>query len=160
MDSRFLDITQEQLMSVQPIDPANPAEYHLPIAYDSIETLENPRITNVTRTGDIVTVSWEFFDVGEGQYPNHNENFPRYLIEAWLCKAGQIVFSPSGWGPYGPGVTDGVAVPPAQLIDEPGCTEPSHARLYLAWAHGYAGPVEIMPWPQRVAIVPTSTPTP
>jgi hypothetical protein len=146
MDAKYLDITQEQLMSVKPIDPANPDEYKLPIDYLSTTKLIDPVVTDVTRAGNTVTVSWQFFDVGEGQYPNHNDAFYRYLIEAWLCKAGKIVFTPSGWGPYGPAVTDGMSVF-AKLQDESGCTEPSHARLYLAWAHGYAGPTEIKPWP-------------
>jgi hypothetical protein len=159
MDAKYLDITQEQLMSVKPIDPANPNEYKLPIDYHSTTLLTDPVLTDVARKGDIVTVSWQFFDVGKGQYPNHNEAFYRYLIEAWLCKAGKIVFSPSGWGPYGPDVTDGMSVF-ARLQDEPGCTEPSHARLYLAWAHGYAGPSEIRPWPQNGIILSSPTPTP
>jgi len=159
MDAKYLDITQEQLMSVKPIDPGNPNEYKLPIDYRSTTLLHDPVLTGVIRTGDTVRVSWEFFDVGEGQYPNHNEMFYRYLIEAWLCKAGKIVFSPSGWGPYGPQVTTGITVF-ANLQDEPGCTEPSHGRLYLAWAHGYAGPTEILSWPQNgiVPATPTSTP--
>ena len=146
MDAKYLDITQEQLMSVKPIDPANPNEYKLPIDYLSTTKLTDPVLTKVARTGASLTVTWQFFDVGEGQYPNHNEAFYRYLIEAWLCRAGKIVFTPSGWGPYGPDVTDGMSVF-AKLQDEPGCTEPSHGRLYLAWAHGYAGPTEITPWP-------------
>ena len=133
-------------MSVQPIDPANPDEYKLPIDYNSTTRLNDPVLKGAVRTGVNVRVSWEFFDVGKGQYPNHDEKFYRYLIEAWLCKAGKIVFSPSGWGPYGPDVTDGITVF-ADIQDEAGCTEPSHARLYLAWAHGYAGPTEITPWP-------------
>jgi hypothetical protein len=160
MDAKYLDITPEELMSVKPIDPMNPEEYTLPIDYFSKNRfLENPRITGVTRAGHVVTVNWEFFDVGEGEYPNGSETFYRYLIEAWLCKAGKIVFSPSGWGPYGPEVTDGITVF-ANLQDEPGCTEPSHARLYLAWVHGYAGPVEIRPWAQNEVILSTSTSTP
>lgn len=157
MDARFLDITPEQLMSVKPIDPANPDEYRLPIDYLSAgELLEDPVVTRIARSGDIVTVSWEFFDVGEGQYPNHNERFYRYLVEAWLCRNGEIIFSPSGWGPFGPNVTDGMIVQ-AQLIDEPGCTELSRARLYIAWAHGYAGPSEIA-WPQSETVLQMPTP--
>ncbi len=159
MDAKYLDIAEEQLMIVPPIDPANPNEYKLPIDYLSTSRLKDPVIKNVTRTGDTVTVGWDFFDVGAGQYPNHDETFYRYLIEAWLCKAGKIVFSPSGWGPYGPDVIDGVTVS-AKIQDESGCTERSHARLYLAWAHGYAGPVEIAPWQQNDIVLPSSTPTP
>lgn len=147
MDARYLDITPEQLMGVKPVDPANPQEYKLPIDRLSRgRLLADPEITGVIPADDAVTVSWRYFDVGEGEYPNHDENFYRYLIEAWLCRAGKIVFSPSGWGPYGPDVIDG-AIVSARLENEPGCTEPSCARLYLAWAHGYVGPMEITPWP-------------
>ncbi|HET9908969.1 MAG TPA: hypothetical protein VFQ23_20130 [Anaerolineales bacterium] len=161
MDARFLDITPEQLMSVKPIDPMNPDEYQLPTndRNSTLGYIQDPVVTDVLRRGDIVRVGWQFYDVGEGDYPNHNENFYRYLIEAWLCRAGKIVFTPSGWGPYSPEVINGVTVF-ADLRDEPGCSEPSHARLYLAWAHGYIGPVEIRTWPQHTTIVPTSTPTP
>ncbi len=146
MDAKYLDITEEQLLSVQPIDPNNPQQYRLPIDHQSIQYLQDPVITGVSRAGDKVTVQWDFFDVGKGQYPNHDEMFFRYLIEAWLCKGSKIVFTPSGWGPYSADVTAGDIVF-ADLTDEPGCSEPSHARLYLAWAHGYVGPVDITPWP-------------
>jgi hypothetical protein len=161
MDSRFLDITEEQLMSVKPIDPANPDEYQLPLndRNSAYGILEDPVVTDVIRTGEIVRVFWQFYDVGEGEYANHNADFYRYLIEAWLCKDGELVFTPSGSGPYGPDVTNGVSVF-ADLRDQAGCNEPSRARLYLAWAHGYIGPVEIRPWPQHAAIALTSTPTP
>jgi hypothetical protein len=146
MDSKFLEITPEQLMSVKPIDPANPDEYKLPLndRLSAGRILQDPVVTDVKREGDRVTVGWEFFEVGEGEYPNHNADFYRYLIEAWLCREGKLVFTPSGWG--GPGMIDG-AIVTADLQDEAGCTEPSHARLYLAWAHGYIGPAEITPWP-------------
>jgi hypothetical protein len=150
MHRRFLDVTEEQLMSVPPIDPANPDEYKLPTndRNSAYGVLQDPVVTGAVRTGDRVTISWQFYDVGAGEYPNHNESFYRYLIEAWLCKSGELVFTPSGWGPYGPDVTEGMVVS-ANLQDEAGCMEPSHARLYLAWAHGYIGPVEIRDWPQN-----------
>ena len=155
MDARFLDITPDQLMSVQPIDPANPDEYSLPIDYFSRNRfLDDPLVTGVERAGDNVSVRWEFFDVGEGEF--EGETSYRYLIEAWVCRAGEIVFSPSGWGPYGPNVTDGMIVS-ADIQDETGCTQPSRARLYLAWVHGYAGPVEI-PWPQSETVLQTPAP--
>lgn len=158
MNSKYLDITEAALMSVKPIDPANPAEYKLPINYLSRNRrLPDPRVTSVTRLGDNVTVSWGFLDVGKGEYPNDSEMFYRYLIEAWVCKAGEMVFWPSGWGPFGPDATDGVTVS-ASIPDQAGCTELSHARLYLAWKDGYVGPVEITPWPQNKTILPTSTP--
>jgi hypothetical protein len=158
MNAEYLDITREQLMSVKPIDPANPDEYKLPIDYFSgNRRLDDPHITGVTRAGDVVTVSWEYFDVGKGDYPNDSETFYRYLIEAWLCRSGKIVFSPSGWGPFGPNVVNGTSIS-ANIQDEPECTEASHGRLYLAWKHGYVGPVEIRPWPHNGVILPTTTP--
>ena len=161
MDSKYLDITQEQLMSVQPIDPMNPVEYKLPTndRNSAYGLLQDPVVTDVIRRGEIVRVFWKFYDVGKGEYPNHEERFYRYLIEAWLCKDGKLVFTPSGWGPYGPEVTNGATVF-ADLRDEAGCAEPSHARLYLAWAHGYVGPVEIRNWPQPAVINASSTSTP
>ena len=146
MNAKYLDITEAQLMSVQPIDPNNPNEYKLPIDHQSITYLDDPEVTGVGRSGATVTVQWKYFDVGAGQYPNHDENFYRYLIEAWLCKGGEIVFTPMGWKPFSSDIKNGDIVS-ANLQDEPGCTEASHARLYLAWAHGYVGPVEITPWP-------------
>jgi hypothetical protein len=146
MNAKYLDITQEQLLSVKPIDPNNPNEYKLPIDHQSITYLDDPEVTGVSRSGATVTVQWKYVDVGAGQYPNHDENFYRYLIEAWLCKGGKIVFTPSGWKPISSDIQSGDIVS-ANLQDEPGCTEPSHARLYLAWAHGYVGPTAITPWP-------------
>ncbi len=158
LNAKYLDITEAQLMSVQPIDPANPKMYKLPIDHISNHRyLTDPVVTDVVRAGDTVTVKWEFFDVGKGEF--ESETSPRYLIEAWVCRAGEIVFWPSGWGPYGPDVTDGMTVF-ANIQDETGCTAPSHARLYLAWKHGYVGPVEIKPWPQNETVLPASTPTP
>jgi hypothetical protein len=158
MNAKYLDITPEQLMSVPPVDPKDPEQYNLP--GDRISrgrTLVDPVVTSVTDTGSAVNISWTYFDVGVGEYPNHQESFYRYLIEAWVCRDGKLVFTPSGWGPYPPEVTDGMTVS-AQIKDEPGCTEPSHARLYLAWAHGYVGPTEIKPW--RPSGAAASTPTP
>ncbi len=158
LNAKYLDISETQLMSVQPIDPANPKMYKLPIDHISNHRyLQDPVVTDVVRAGDMVTVKWEFFDVGKGEF--ESETSPRYLIEAWVCRAGEIVFWPSGWGPYGPEVIDG-AIVFANIPDEPVCTEPSHARLYLAWKHGYVGPVEITPWPQNETVLPPSTPTP
>ncbi len=158
LNAKYLDITETQLMGVQPIDPADPNMYKLPIDHISNHRyLNDPVVTDVVRTGDTVMVKWEFFDVGEGEF--ESETSPRYLIEAWVCRAGEVVFWPSRWGPYGPDVTDGITVF-ANIPDEAGCTEPSHARLYLAWKHGYVGPVEIKPWPQNESVLPTETPTP
>ena len=61
---------------------------------------------------------------------------PPYLIEAWICRDGEIVFTPIG--SYATLVN---------ITDEFGCTEPSHARLFGVEKHGYTNWIKI-PWPQ------------
>jgi hypothetical protein len=58
-----------------------------------------------------------------------------YLLEAWVCRAGQVIFTPVG--SYENILT---------ILDEPGCSEPSHGRVYLVEKHGYTSAVEV-PWP-------------
>lgn len=87
---------------------------------------------NAQRLGNNVVVSWHPLALRAGddslQYP--------YLIEAWLCQDGQLVFTPVGsWETI------------ISLPDEAGCAEPSHARIYGVEKHGYTSWVEI-PWPQ------------
>jgi len=84
------------------------------------------------RSGDSVVISWNPLILRAGddslQYP--------YLIEAWLCRAGQLTFTPIGsWEAI------------VNVQDESGCSEPSHARVYGVEKHGYTKWVEI-PWTQ------------
>jgi hypothetical protein len=83
------------------------------------------------RTGSEVTITWDYFWISEG---DDSEQVP-YLVEAWLCQDGQLVFSPLGSWVYSLTVTD-----------EPGCAEPSHGRFAVGEKHGYTAFVEI-PWP-------------
>jgi hypothetical protein len=83
------------------------------------------------RNGNNVIVSWHPLVLRAGddslQYP--------YLIEAWVCQAGQPVFTPIG-------VWETITT----VMDEPGCSEPSHARVYGVEKHGYTNWVTV-PWP-------------
>ena len=63
------------------------------------------------------------------------DDYRGYLIEAWLCQDGQIVFTPLR--------SDDTSV---TFVDEPGCLEPSSAKLYTAEKHGYTNWVTI-DWP-------------
>jgi GTPase SAR1 family protein len=157
MDAKYLDITQAELMSVAPFDPTDPHKY-LPLgAYYPDHPASWPIIQSVLRRGaNTVIVSWSFYDVPEAD--RENARSARYLIEAWVCKAGKIVFQPIGVffpteGPYNPTAS-------INITDEAGCSEPSHARLYLSWIDAYAGPVEIEPWPQSETVLPIPTSTP
>ena len=93
-----------------------------------------PQNVEATRLGDEVTISWDFFDVPLGE--REGENNPRYVLEVWLCRDGQVTLNPIP-------VYD---VTKVSVIDQAGCTEPSHGRIVLAEKHGYVGPVEIE-WP-------------
>ena len=101
--------------------------------------LELPRspyygaMTNVSarRAGDEVTVSWGGIQLRAG---DDSEQTP-YVIEAWICKDGVLVFTPVG--SYGFST---------KIMDEKGCSESSHGRISAAEKHGYTAWVEI-PWP-------------
>jgi hypothetical protein len=92
-----------------------------------------PQNVEAMRLGDEVTITWDFFDVPEGE---RDEASPRYIAELWLCQDGQVTFTPLP-------VYDFTKV---SVIDQAGCAEPSHGRILLAEKHGYVGPVEIK-WP-------------
>ena len=83
------------------------------------------------RNGDEVTISWIGIQLRPG---DDSEQFP-YLVEAWVCVDEKIVFTPVG--SYATIV---------KIIDEAGCSEPSHGRVYAVEKHGYTNWVEI-PWP-------------
>lgn len=94
-----------------------------------------PTNVSATREGDRVIISWTPVWMTE-------DDDRGYLIEAWVCKDRQIVFTPIH-----------VDHPPAYVIDEPGCPRESSARLYTAEKHGYTQWV-LVPWPEH------TTPTP
>jgi hypothetical protein len=90
-----------------------------------------PTGVTTVRHGSEVTVSWIGIQLRPG---DDSEQFP-YLIEAWVCSQGRLAFTPVG--------ANTTAV---KITDEPGCSEPSHGRLYGVEKHGYTRWVEI-PWP-------------
>jgi len=110
------------VMSVAPAYiPLPPSPYYAP-----------PTGVFGVRNGDEVTISWNPLYLRAG---DDAEWFP-YLVEAWVCQAGRLVFTPVG--SYETFVT---------VRDEAGCAEASHGRLYGVEKHGYTRWVEI-PWPQ------------
>jgi hypothetical protein len=81
-----------------------------------------------------VTVSWMEIEVKLGDY--EDESMQTYIIEVWRCESGQLIFDPLA-----------TRFPFITFVDEPGCNEPSHGRVFVQEKHGYAGPAEI-PWPE------------
>jgi hypothetical protein len=92
------------------------------------ELYSPPQGVSAVRQGNEVVISWPAVYMTEDDYRG-------YLIEAWLCQEGQIVFTPIS--------VDGTIY---TVLDEPGCMQPSSARLYTAEKHGYTRWIPI-PWP-------------
>ncbi len=111
------------IMSLEPVYPLNAplprSPYYPP-----------PTGVLAARSGNQVEVSWNDVPLRAG-----DEEGNHYLVEAWLCQNGQLVFTPVG--------TDDLAV---ILTDEPGCLQPSHGWVYTQEKHGYSTGAEIH-WP-------------
>ena len=93
------------------------------------------------RNGDVVTVFWNQLVLRDG---DSSEQVP-YVVEAWVCQAGEYVFAPVGAYSLA-----------AEIIDEPGCDQPSYGRVLGAEKHGYTQ-WRVVPWPPASSPV---TPTP
>lgn len=114
----------------------------LPIVYPDIAELPitpyypPSEVTSAKRNPltNEVTVSWAEIPVSLGDY--ESDSMQTYIIEVWRCEGGQLIFEP-------------LATRFAYIlfVDEPGCSEPSHGRVWVQEKHGYAGPAEI-PWPE------------
>ena len=114
----------------------------LPVVYPGIAKLPitpyfpAPSWANATRKEDNVEVNWEAVPIGPGKY--EDQNMHQYIVEVWRCENGQIVFETLGTNlPY-------IIIP----NDEEGCSDASHATVWLQEKHGFAGPVEV-PWPAQ-----------
>ncbi len=97
-----------------------------------------PPPTNVIafRSGDQVTISWDYTTpVPTGMRGDRSDSSPIWLVELWTCQKGRMIFTPMG-----------VYEPTVIITDQPGCSEPSHGRVYLADVDGYDGPTNIK-WP-------------
>ena len=90
-------------------------------------------VLSATREGDLVTVAWLGVPISPGDYAS--ENMFIYIVETWRCENGQFIFDPI------PTNRETVT-----FVDEPGCAQASHGRVFVQEKHGYAGPAEI-PWP-------------
>lgn len=80
-----------------------------------------------------VTVSWVDVPVSLGDY--EDDSMQTYIVETWRCEDGKLIFDPLA-----------TRLTFITFVDEPGCSEPSHGRVWVQEKHGYAGPAEI-PWP-------------
>lgn len=123
MNLKFMNV-EGDINTVQPIDPLSivlpRSPYYSGLTWASAE-----------RSGNEVTVTWDYFELRAG---DSSEQEP-YLVEAWVCQAGKLIFTPLG-------VYDNTTT----VVDEPGCDQPSHGRVYVVEKHGYTNYFEI-DWP-------------
>jgi len=115
---------------VNALQPVHPFEVKLPIS----PYYAPPAWVRAERNGDEVRVEWATLNLRAG---DDSEQTP-YIIEAWVCQNGHMVFQPAGT--YLTQVT---------IRDEAGCAEPSRSRLIAAEKHGYTRPL-VIEWPQPV----------
>jgi len=115
-----MDVKGEVLSVAPAFIPLPPSPYYGP-----------PTGVSAVREGNKVTVFWNPISLKAG---DDSGQFP-YVVEAWVCQHGRLTFTPLG--------TYQTAI---EIIDEPGCSQPSHGQLRGAEKHGYTIPVEI-PWP-------------
>lgn len=125
--------------------PANQAELDsgsaadLPFVYTALPLARyeySSPTAKTVRDGDEVTVSWE------AKWMSIDE-LRGYLIEAWVCQDGQLVFLPVGISPT---YEENVGTISVTIRDEGGCAEPSSARIATVVKKGYT-PFEKIFWP-------------
>lgn len=109
------------------VAPVHPDDYNLPKS-----PFYGP-LTNVTakRSGSDVTISWAPLVLRAG---DDSLQTP-YVLQVWVCRSGELIIE--SIGSYDTILT---------VVDEPGCSQPSHGRITAAEKHGYTKFVEI-PWP-------------
>jgi hypothetical protein len=108
-----------------------PEPYHIP---PSNQGYQPPWDVVAVRKGDQVVISWKSEAMRPGD--QEDENMVIYVVEVWTCQGGQVTFTPIG-----------TSFAMVTVTDEPGCSEPSHGRVFFQEKHGYTGPTEIR-WPQ------------
>jgi hypothetical protein len=81
-----------------------------------------------------VIVSWVHVPISPGDF--EDDTMQTYIVEVWRCIGGELIFDPLA-----------TSLAFITFIDEPGCSEASHGRVFVQEKHGYAGPAEI-PWPE------------
>jgi len=124
MNLEFMDV-QGEIQTVKPIDPL---DIKLPWSpYYSALTF-----ARAERNGNTVTVSWSPLKLKAGDSSEQEA----YLLETWVCRAGRLTFVPVG-----------AYQNTVKVEDEPGCKEPSWARLYGVEKHGYTRYLKF-DWPQ------------
>lgn len=136
------------------LEPVYPEKVEVPFIRNA--RWPDPQNVKASRLGDQVTINWDAYVLPLGERGNADAESPQYILELWLCQSGRVAFTPMGSfdAPATGRIPELRGIDELRVIDEAGCAEPSHGRIFLVEVHGYVGPVEI-PWPSYGA-----TPTP
>lgn len=107
------------------LEPVHPFEVKLPISpyYPPLPW------ANAERSGDQITVTFSGLALRAGD----EQGMAPYIVEAWVCQAGRMVFLPIG--AYQTEVV---------VADATGCDSPSRMRVTAAEKHGYTRPIEVL----------------
>jgi hypothetical protein len=117
-----------EVEDLEPVYPGKVTLHHSPY-WDPPKNVYTAR--SKSNPGEL-SIYWDAFILGDGDM--ESPTAPRYLLELWLCRDGELAFAPYfAWENN------------LKVVDEAGCSEPSRGFIYLSEKHGYAGPVEI-PW--------------
>lgn len=103
------------------------------------ELYNPPTNVRASRNGDEVVIAWDPVWMT-------TDDDRGYLIETWLCRDGQLIFTPLQTRQY--------QETTITVQDETGCQLPSGGRVYTAEKHGYTQWI-LIAWP---AHDPTATP--
>jgi hypothetical protein len=131
VNAKFLEIAGDP----KTLKVMYPEGYRLPVT-KYLSLYGNPIVLSAVRDQadpTKVTVDWGEIRLRAGD--EEDENMFIYIIEVWRCEGGQVIFDPLASN-----------YPQITFVDEPGCSSPSHGRVFFQEKHGYTGPSEI-PWP-------------
>jgi hypothetical protein len=109
-----------------------------------------PPAVSANRVGNDVTIFWL-------PVPMSQQDYNGYLIEAWVCQGGQQVFVPMS---YVTSFDKNSTMMAVKVTDEPGCSEPSSARIYSVTTNAYSSPKNVYAWPAAVTPTASATATP
>jgi uncharacterized protein YraI len=127
VNTRYIDVHGEWLG----LPVVYPGQARLPVSPYYPPTT----VLHATREGDKVTVQWLDIPLRAGD--EEDPYMQHYIVEVWRCENGRLLFEPLA--------TNELSV---TFVDQRGCSQPSHGRVFVQEKHGFAGPADI-PWPSQ-----------
>lgn len=109
-----------------------------------------PPAVSASRQGNTVTIFWLPVAMTQADYGG-------YLIEAWVCQGGQLVFVPQS---YFTSYNQNSSMMAVSVRDEAGCSQPSSARVFTVTSNAYSNYRSVLIWPHVPTPTPTTTPKP